>query len=122
MLPKDVIDPAQMPPTFRLQPVQNFVINSKRDLSLQGPIVYSDACASQETRGHLRSVSVVIERSVPFPIQLLRRFADLDLLHVQVGWNPQTACNREHAGQLWHSLRAVPNEFQMKLASAKRLR
>jgi hypothetical protein len=45
-LPENFIDPAQMAVALGFEPIQNLIIDSKRDLGLQGAIVLADHCVS----------------------------------------------------------------------------
>lgn len=79
-LPQDFVDPDQMSLALRLQPIQHFVVDAKGDLRLQRPVVLANGRTSPIAGRQLRSVSVSVQRSIPFPIRSFCRFTNLQLL------------------------------------------
>ena len=76
-LSKDFVDPAQMAVPLRLEPIQYFIIDSKRDLSLERAIVFADYRVAPIFGTKLRRIRIIVEPAISFPVSFLRFFSNL---------------------------------------------
>ena len=79
-LAEDFVDPAQVPFALRFEPVQNFIVDSQRDLPLQGAVVFADRRAIPVVRRQLRRLRIASELTLPLCVCQLRLLANSERL------------------------------------------
>src|SRR5258708_1053345 len=77
-LTQDFVDPAQVAAALRFEPIQDLIIDSERDLSLEGTIVLADHRVGPIIGRQLGRIRVTVERAISLPpVSLPCFFAEL---------------------------------------------